>query len=63
MQAAIETLIPNEISKILKLHPFTVTRFAKEGQPHFCKKRAAQRMRRDDMISYLDMWKDGVRPK
>ena len=27
----IETLTPNEISKILKLHPFTVTRLAREG--------------------------------
>lgn len=28
----IETLTPNEISKILKLHPFTVTRLAREGK-------------------------------
>ncbi len=27
----IETLTPNDISKILKLHPFTVTRLAREG--------------------------------
>ena len=27
----IETLTPNEIAKILKLHPFTVTRLAREG--------------------------------
>ena len=27
----IETLRPNEIAKILKLHPFTVTRLAREG--------------------------------
>ncbi len=25
-----ETLTPNEVSKILKLHPFTVTRLARE---------------------------------
>jgi len=28
----IETLTPNEVSKILKLHPFTVTRLAREGK-------------------------------
>ena len=32
MQAVMETLTPNEISKILKLHPFTVTRLAREGK-------------------------------
>ena len=32
MQAVIETLTPNELSKILKLHPFTVTRLAREGK-------------------------------
>jgi excisionase family DNA binding protein len=28
----IETLTPGEIAKILKLHPFTVTRLAREGR-------------------------------
>ncbi len=32
MQAVIETLTPNDLSKILKLHPFTVTRLAREGK-------------------------------
>ena len=32
MQAVIETLTPNEISKILRIHPFTVTRLAREGK-------------------------------
>jgi len=32
MEAVIETLTPHEISKILKLHPFTVTRLAREGK-------------------------------
>ena len=30
--ATIETLTPSDISKILKLHPFTVTRLAREGK-------------------------------
>ena len=28
----IETLTPNEIAKILRIHPFTVTRLAREGK-------------------------------
>jgi len=28
----IETLTPGEVAKILKLHPFTVTRLAREGK-------------------------------
>ena len=28
----IETLTPNEISKILRIHPFTVTGLAREGK-------------------------------
>ena len=27
----LETLTPNEIAKILRIHPFTVTRLAREG--------------------------------
>ena len=32
MPSVIETLTPNEISKILRIHPFTVTRLAREGK-------------------------------
>ena len=32
MQAVIETLTLNELSKILRIHPFTVTRLAREGK-------------------------------
>ena len=28
----VETLTPNEVAKSLKLHPFTVTRLAREGK-------------------------------
>ena len=28
----LETLTPNEIAKMLKLHPFTVARLAREGK-------------------------------
>ncbi|MBI3321280.1 MAG: helix-turn-helix domain-containing protein [Candidatus Omnitrophica bacterium] len=27
-----ETLTPNEVARVLKLHPFTVTRLAREGK-------------------------------
>jgi len=29
---SMETLTPSEVAKILKLHPFTVTRLAREGK-------------------------------
>ena len=32
MKAAIETFTPNDLAKILNLHPFTVTRLAREGK-------------------------------
>ncbi len=32
MKSVIETFTPNKISKILKLHPVTVTRLAREGK-------------------------------
>lgn len=32
MGRTLETLTPNEVSKALRLHPFTVTRLAREGK-------------------------------
>ena len=32
MQAVIETFTPNDLAKVLNLHPFTVTRLAREGK-------------------------------
>ena len=47
MQATIETLTPNEVSKILKLHPFTVTRLAREGKLPAFKVGGVWRFRKD----------------
>ena len=53
MQAIIETLTPNEISKILKLHPFTVTRLAREGKLPAFKVGGVWRFRRDDFERWI----------
>jgi len=43
----IETLTPNEVAKILKLHPFTVTRLAREGKVPAFKVGGVWRIRKD----------------
>jgi excisionase family DNA binding protein len=47
MEAVMETLTPHEISKILKLHPFTVTRLAREGKLPAFKVGGVWRVRKD----------------
>ena len=42
-----ETLTPNEISKILRIHPFTVTRLAREGKLPGFKVGGSWRFRKD----------------
>ena len=49
----LETLTPNEISKILKLHPFTVTRLAREGKLPAFKVGGVWRFRRDDFERWI----------
>ena len=53
MQAAIETLTPNEISKILRIHPFTVTRLAREGKLPAFKVGGIWRFRKDQFEQWV----------
>lgn len=59
MQAAIETLTPHEISKILKLHPFTVTRLAREGKIPAFKVGGVWRIRKDE----FERWISSMSPR
>ena len=59
MEAVIETLTPHEVSKILKLHPFTVTRLAREGKIPAFKVGGVWRVRRDE----FERWVSAQRPK
>ncbi len=49
----IETLTPSEIAKILKLHPFTVTRLAREGKVPAFKVGGSWRFRRDEFEQWI----------
>lgn len=53
MQAIMETLTPNELSKILKLHPFTVTRLAREGKLPAFKVGGVWRVRKDQFERWI----------
>ena len=53
MEAVIETLTPHEISKILKLHPFTVTRLAREGKIPAFKVGGVWRVRKDQFERWI----------
>ncbi len=49
----IETLTPNEIAKILKLHPFTVTRLARESKLPAFKVGGVWRVRKDEFEAWI----------
>mgnify|MGYP001615436016 CR=1 FL=1 len=49
----IETLTPSEIAKILKLHPFTVTRLAREGKLPAFKVGGSWRFRKDEFEKWI----------
>lgn len=53
METVIETLTPNEIAKILKLHPFTVTRLAREGKIPAFKVGGVWRFRKDEFEEWI----------
>ena len=53
MEAVMETLTPYEISKILKLHPFTVTRLAREGKIPAFKVGGVWRVRKDQFERWI----------
>ncbi len=55
-----ETLTPNEISKILKLHPFTVTRLAREGKIPAFKVGGVWRFRKDEFERWIEQRTTGT---
>ena len=59
MQAVMETLTPNEISRILKLHPFTITRLAREGKLPAFKVGGVWRFRKDQFERWIEERTDG----
>lgn len=50
----IETLTPNEIAKILRIHPFTVTRLAREGKLPAFKVGGVWRFRKDQFEEWIE---------
>ena len=55
-----ETLTPNEIAEILKLHPFTVTRLARERKLPAFKVGGVWRFRKDRFEQWIerqDVWR------
>ena len=55
----IETLTPNEIAKILRIHPFTVTRLAREGKIPAFKVGGIWRFREDAFEQWLKRQSNG----
>ena len=49
----IETFKPNEIAQILKLHPFTVARLAREGKIPAFKVGGVWRFRKDEFQEWI----------
>ena len=48
-----ETLTPNEVAKSLKLHPFTVTRLAREGKIPAFKVCGVWRFHKEQFITWF----------
>lgn len=48
-----ETLTPNEVAKVLKLHPFTVTRLAREGKLPAFKVGGVWRIKKDEFERWI----------
>ena len=48
-----ETLTPNEVAKVLKLHPFTVTRLARDGKLPAFKVGGVWRFRKDEFEQWI----------
>ena len=49
----IETITPNEIAVILRIHPFTVTRLAREGKLPGFKIGGSWRFRKDEFEHWI----------
>ena len=54
MKAAIETFTPNDLAKVLNLHPFTVTRLAREGKIPAFKVGGVWRFRKDQFEQWIE---------
>ena len=50
----LETLTPNEIAKMLRIHPFTVTRLAREGKLPGFKVGGIWRFRKDQFEKWVE---------
>ena len=50
----LETVTPNEIAKILRIHPFTVTRLAREGKIPAFKVGGIWRFRKDQFEQWIE---------
>ena len=61
MKAAIETFTPNDLAKILNLHPFTVTRLAREGKIPAFKVGGVWRFRKDQFEQWINRLTNGHR--
>jgi excisionase family DNA binding protein len=59
----IETITPNEIAGILRIHPFTVTRLAREGKLPGFKVGGIWRFRTDQFQQWLERQSNGKRGK
>ena len=54
-----ELLTPNELSRILKLHPFTVTRLARESKLPGFKVGGSWRFRKDQFERWVEQETNG----
>lgn len=54
MPLSFETLTPGEIARALRVHPFTVTRLAREGKLPGFKVGGIWRFRKDELEQWLD---------
>ena len=54
-----ELLTPHELSRILKLHPFTVTRLAREGKLPGFKVGGSWRFRKDQFEKWVEQETNG----
>jgi len=55
----VELLTPLELSRVLKLHPFTVTRLAREGKLPGFKVGGVWRFRKDQFERWIEERTDG----
>ena len=56
-----ETLTPNEIAKILRIHPFSVTRLARQKKLPAFKVGGIWRFRKDQFEAWIDRLTNGYR--